>query len=87
MTEADAHDWLLAQCEGSSGVHYRQDGDEQSSCGDQWSKHTTSRDFVTCESCKAILRGAIPRSVSTLSPRDGFYEPIGYRASGASRRR
>jgi hypothetical protein len=55
--ETAANDWLLAQCKGS-GVHHRQDGDAASTCGDSWSRHTTARDFVTCESCLAILRGA-----------------------------
>lgn len=56
--EAAANDWLLAQCEGS-GVHYRQNGDAESRCGDRWANHTTARDFVTCKSCLALLRGAV----------------------------
>ena len=55
--ETAANDWLLAQCQGS-GVHYRQHGDAASTCGDSWSRHTSARDFVTCKSCLAILRGA-----------------------------
>jgi hypothetical protein len=55
--ETAANDWMLAQCEGS-GVHYRQDGDAASTCGDRLSNHTTTaRDFVTCKSCLATLRG------------------------------
>ena len=45
------------QCKGN-GVHYRQHGDTASTCGDAWSRHTTARDFVTCKSCLALLRGA-----------------------------
>jgi len=58
-TEAEmaANDWLLVQCKGH-GVHYRQHGDAASACGDSWSRHTSARDFVTCKSCLALLRGA-----------------------------
>ncbi len=71
-TEAEmaANDWLLGQCKGH-GVHYRQHGDAASTCGDSWSRHTTARDFVTCKSCLALLRGAskvceepLPRTVT-----------------------
>jgi hypothetical protein len=55
--EEAANDWLLGQCKGS-GVHYRQHGDAASACGDSWARHTSARDFVTCKSCLAILRGA-----------------------------
>jgi hypothetical protein len=55
--ETATNEWLLAQCEGS-GVHYCQDGDAASTCGDRWSSHTAARDFVTCKSCLAILREA-----------------------------
>ncbi len=55
--ETAANDWMRAQYEGR-GVHYRQDGDAASTCGDRSSRHSTARDFVTCKSCLATLRGA-----------------------------
>lgn len=65
--EAAANDWLLGQCEGR-GVHYRQEGDTESTCGDRWARHTAARDFVTCKSCLAILRSALRKREGTSPP-------------------
>lgn len=52
MNEVQANLWLIDQVD---GVHYRQEGDELSLCGNKWGKFLAARDFVTCQECRRLI--------------------------------